>query len=145
MFAQNLDNTSALTERVLIPLEVPTSVVEHGSELVTLKLIGGEDPGARRVREEDLVHVFSNQAHARLIATLRNCQFLPIRDDDGFPSGVYLFDSDRDASLCPEDNREDFVDGSSPFVEEFSRLYDESHFWRTPRPSLSVLASGIGT
>ena len=60
MFTQNLNNPSALTEGVLVPLEIPASILEHGSELVTLKLIGGEDPSACRVREEDLVHVLAN-------------------------------------------------------------------------------------
>lgn len=46
----------------LFPLEVSTCVLERGSKLVTPKLIGGEVPGARRIREEDLVHVLADQS-----------------------------------------------------------------------------------
>lgn len=62
-FTQNLDNSSALTEGVLSPSEVPARVLEYDSKSVTLKLVGGEDTGARRVREEDPVHILVNQTH----------------------------------------------------------------------------------
>ena len=122
MFTQNLNNTSAPAERILIPLEVPTSVLEHCSKLVTLKLIGGEDPGARRIREKDLVHVFANQAHARLIATLLDRQFLPIGNDDRLPSGMNLFNLTETLLFVLRNNREDFIDRFPPFGEEFGRL-----------------------
>jgi len=122
MLTQDLNNSSALTEGVLVPLEIPTCVLEHGSKFVALKLVGGEDPGAGRVREEDLVHVLANQAHTRLLTTLRNRQLLPTRHDDGFASGVSFLDLTETLLFVLRNNREDLVDGPSFFSEEFSRV-----------------------
>ena len=118
MLAQNLNNSPALIKGILVPLEVPARVFEHGSKFITLQFIRGEDPSARRVREEDLVHVLADQAHTRLLPTLRGSQLLPIRNDDGASSSMNFLDLTKTFFFVQRDNRENLVDWLSSFGEE---------------------------
>ena len=124
VLAQNLDNWPALSDqRSTRPTGNSSRRFRTQQRAGCSQTRQGGYPSAGRVRKEDLVHVLANQTHARLLVTLSDCQFLPIRNGDGLASSVSLLDLTQALLFILRNNDEDLVVASE---DSFSSWDDGS-------------------
>lgn len=120
MLRENFNDTSPISVRFGIPLEIAMSMFEDGIQFIALEFIGREKSKIVGIVDEHLIEKVADGEHARCFRPRRNAVFLPVANFEGSEGCVCFFPLAHSKIVVFRDDAGDEILWRAILVEEFS-------------------------